>query len=326
MSVVPGYRAKIPVVLDVDTGTDDALAILYAVAHPYLDVLGISCVAGNSGLDQVVTNTLKVLDAAGAGDLPVVAGARQPLIERARPEGAFHGVDGLGGIVLPPSQRRPEGGPAVELIYQLISGSAEPVTLVALAPQTNIALLLTQHPDVVDHLDRIVFMGGSASGGNVTAVAEFNVWQDPEAATCVVESPVRTSMYGLDVFNRLVVDRATAERFAASSNPAQRLAGELLRRRGVRSDGWHDDYVGLIGDAGALVFLTDPSLFITDHRPVRVNLTGLGRGQTIVDRRPVAQDAGAWANDQWPHLDVALDLDAPAAARAFVEVIDGYGD
>ena len=97
-----------PILLDVDTGTDDALAILYAVRHPDLNVLGISCVAGNSSVDQVVTNTLKVLDAAGAHrDLPVARGAAQPLLERARPEGAFHGDDGLGGVMLPDPAREP---------------------------------------------------------------------------------------------------------------------------------------------------------------------------------------------------------------------------
>ena len=78
-------------------------------------------------------------------------------------------------------------------------------------------MLLTLHPEVVDRLERIVFMGGSAGIGNVTAVAEFNVWQDPEAATCVIESPVPTTMYGLDVFTRLAVDQATADRFCAST-------------------------------------------------------------------------------------------------------------
>ncbi len=113
----------IPIVLDVDTGTDDALAILYAVSHPDLDVLAISCVAGNSGLDQVVINTNKVLDAAGAPDIPVAAGARQPLIERARPEGAFHGVDGLGGIALPDSERQPRTESAVEMLREVIMRS-----------------------------------------------------------------------------------------------------------------------------------------------------------------------------------------------------------
>ena len=316
----------IPIVLDVDTGTDDALAILYAVSHPDIDVLGISCVAGNSGVDQVVINTSKVLDAVGAPDIPLAAGARQPLIERARPEGAFHGIDGLGGIALPDTARKPRTESAVEMLRQLIVQSPDPVTLVALAPQTNIAMLLTLHPEVVDRLTQIVFMGGSASSGNVTAVAEFNVWQDPEAATCVLESPVQTAMYGLDVFTRLAVDRSTADRFRTSTQPAINLAGELLYRRGARSDRPSHDYVGLIGDAGALVYLTNPELFQTQEFPVRVNLSGIGRGQTIVDRRPAARDETAWAGDPWPRVEVVLDGDLAAAAGQFVATIDQNRD
>src|ERR687894_2293933 len=205
-----------PILLDVDTGTDDALAILYAVRHPKLEVLGISCVAGNSGVEQVVTNTLKVLDAADAPYIPVARGATQPLVERARPEGAFHGEDGLGGVVLPDPTRTPSELTAVELLRREITDSPTPVTLVGLAPQTNLALLLTLHPEVLGNVERVLFMGGSASLGNVTAVAEFNVWQDPEAATCVIESPVATAMYGLDVFTRLAADQATADRLSAS--------------------------------------------------------------------------------------------------------------
>lgn len=315
-----------PIVLDVDTGTDDALAVLYAVGSADLDLRGISCVAGNAGLEQVVDNTLKVLDAAGAPELPVAAGATKPFIERARPEGAFHGEDGLAGVQLPPTARRTAEQSATELLHALITSSAEPVTLVSLAPMTNVAMLLTLHPDVADHLERIVFMGGSAAEGNVTAVAEFNVWQDPEAATCVVESGLPVTMYGLDVFNRLLIPQPVADRWTESAHPAVRAAGELLHRRGTRAAGFEQDYVGVLGDAGALLILTHPKLFTTRRLPVRVNLAGIGRGQTIVDRRPAAQDQEALDRDPWPLLDVALDLDVDAAGAAFIAAIDGLAE
>ncbi len=310
------------VVLDVDTGTDDALAILYAIGHPDVDVTGISCVAVNASLEQVVANTQKVLDTAGAPDIDVAGGAAKPLIERTQQEGHFHGEHGLGGVVLPDTARTPSMLGAGELLRRRIVDAGTKVTLVGLAPQTNIALLLTLHPEVANHLERILFMGGSASGGNVTAVAEFNVWQDPEAATCVIESGIPVTMYGLDVFTRLAVAQEHAERYLASDHPAQRLAGELLVRRGARADGSEQDYVGQIGDAGALVYLTHPELFTTARHPVRVNLTGIGRGQTIVDRWAVAQDAGALSQDPWRTLEVVLDLDVHQAAQAFIEVMD----
>jgi pyrimidine-specific ribonucleoside hydrolase len=314
-------RVARPILLDVDTGIDDALAILYALRHPDLDVLGISCVTGNSSVEQVVTNTLRVLDAADAAYIPVARGATQPLVERGRSDGAFHGDDGLGGVFLPEPARSPSGLTAVEMLQRQITASPDPVTLVGLAPQTNLAMLLTLYPELTANLERIVFMGGSAGGGNVTAVAEFNVWQDPEAASCVIESSVPATMYGLDVFTRVSVDQAAADTLRTSGNTGARLAGELLYRRRTRSGRAGRDYVGLIGDAGALVYLTNPELFRTRTLPVRVNLSGIGRGQTIVDQRPAAQDQ-TWPSDPWPRLDVVLDGDVSAAAATFVRTID----
>ena len=312
------------ILIDVDTGTDDALAILYALRHPDLEVLGISCGAGNVPIDQAVINTCKVLDAAGSGDIPVAAGAAQPLIERALRTGGPHGVDGLGGIRLPETSRQRSPLHAVELLHQLIMESTERVILVTLAPKTNVAMLLTMYPDVATRLEQIIFMGGSVSGGNVTAVAEFNVWQDPEAAKCVIESGIPTIMYGLDAFSRLTASHADADRFRAHDHPAIRLAGELLYRRRPRSHDFNRDYVGLLGDAGAMVLLTNPELFVTRELPVRVNLEGIGRGQTIVDQRAVPRGTPGPDPDPWPSIAIVVDLHVAQAAATFVEVIDAY--
>jgi pyrimidine-specific ribonucleoside hydrolase len=312
------------IVMDVDTGTDDALAILYALRHPDLDVLGISCVTGNATVDQVVINTFKVLDVAGAGEIPVAAGAEQPLAERALRVGGPHGRDGLGGIQLPETSLQPSPLPAVELVHQLIMDSTEPVSLISLGPKTNVALLLTRYPDIAARLEKIIFMGGSIGGGRLPAAAEFNVWQDPEAAQCVIESSISITMYGFHLFGRLAVSQADTDRFRAHDHPAIRLAGELLyRRRGS----WHDpaiDHSALLGDAGAMLLLTNPELFLTRELLVRVNLAGVDRGQTTV-AQPASPDVSAAHNPEpWARITVALDLDATQAASAFVKVIDSY--
>ena len=304
-------RVLKPIVMDVDTGTDDALAIIYAIGHPDLELRGISCVAGNVPLDQVVINTGKVLDVTGAGDIPVAAGAAEPLIEPLRRRSSSHGPDGLAGIHLPDTPRRRSPLTAVELLHQLIMDSARPVTLVTLAPKTNLALLLKEHPDIAAQIEMIIFMGGAVNG----RTAEFNVRQDPEAAAYLIESAIPIHMYGLDMFERLVIEQHYIDQFRAHDQPAIRLAGELLQRR-AGHNGPNQHKVGLLGDAGALVLLTNPELFATQELPVRIELTGAKRGHSILGR-------GVAAN-AWPHIRVAIDLDVAKAASAFIDTINAY--
>lgn len=317
----------IPVILDVDTGVDDALALLFAAAHPQLDLLGVTCVAGNASLSQVVDNTLRVLDVAGAAHVPVAAGAVRPLIEPARSASHVHGADGLGGVVLPPASRWAVGEPAVEMMRRLILGHPEPVTLIALAPQTNLALLLRTYPEVAERLERIVFMGGSASVGNATAVAEFNVWHDPEAAAIVLDAGVPVAMYGLDVFNAVAVSSEQAAQLAAGTHRAGRVVGELLGNRVAMSADDSRSYTGLIGDAGAVCAVVAPELIRFERRPTRVELGGFSRGQTVVDLREHAgEDALHGAVGEWAEVNVALGVEADAVVALFLETILGIED
>jgi pyrimidine-specific ribonucleoside hydrolase len=300
-----------PIVIDVDTGTDDALAILYALRHPELTLLGLTCVAGNVSADQAVINTCKVLDAAGAGEIPVARGAALPLVERSRRKDSSHGSDGLAGIRLPETPRRPSPLHAVELLHQLIMDSSQPVSLVTLAPKTNVALLLKEHPDVAAVVEQLIFMGGAIN----RRTAEFNAWQDPEAAAYLIESSIPTLMYGLDMFERLVIEQPCIDRFRAHDHPAIRLAGELLDRRAGHS-GPNQNKVGLLGDAGALLVMTHPEIFVIEELPVRIELEGGERGQSVVGRGPTV--------NEWPRVRVAVDLDVTKAASAFVETINTY--
>lgn len=310
-----------PILLDVDTGVDDALALMFAVAHPELDLLGVSCVAGNASLDRVVDNTLRVLALAGATDVPVAAGAVRPLIEPARDAGHVHGADGLAGVELPAAARTAEAENAVEFLRRTILAHPQPVTLVALAPQTNLALLLRTHPDVTQNLERIVFMGGSASIGNATALAEFNVWHDPEAASIVLGSGIPLTMYGLDVFNHVSVPEPVAAELAASSDLRASVVGRLLDHRIAGPDGAHP-YLGWIGDAGAVCSIVAADAFGFSNLPVRVELAGYGRGQTVVDRRDIpGEDSVHGTADGWASVDVALEVDADRVARLFLDTV-----
>ncbi|MEU8649501.1 nucleoside hydrolase [Streptomyces sp. NPDC048737] len=314
----------IPVIIDCDTGVDDALALLFAVRHPGLDVRAVTCVAGNTDVDGVVRNTLTVLEQAGAGDVPVARGAERPLIEPVRTARHVHGADGMGDLGLPAPTRRPVDVDAVTLLRREILASPRPVTLVPLAPLTNIALLLRTHPEVVGNIERIVFMGGAVAAGNATAVAEFNVWHDPEAAAILLTAGVPITMYGLDVFKRVLVPAADVQRLRASAEPRLRLAGELLAHRDPATSG-DPTPTGGLGDAGAVCAVVDPGGLTTEPLPVEVSLApGPTRGQTVVDRRPHHGEAEIHHGPREQALvDVGLGVDAERYVKLWLTVVEG---
>ncbi|MFC8348614.1 nucleoside hydrolase [Streptomyces sp. NPDC057280] len=314
----------LPVIIDCDTGVDDALALLFAVRHPGLDVRAITCVAGNTDVDGVVRNTLTVLETAGAGDIPVARGAERPLIEPVRTASHVHGQDGMGDLGLPAPTRRSVDLDAVALLRREILASPRPVTLIPTAPLTNIALLLRTHPEVTRNIERIVFMGGAVEVGNATPVAEFNVWHDPEAAAILLTAGVPITMYGLDVFRRVIVPAADVQRLRGSSDPRLRLAGELLAHRDPATSG-DPTPTGGLGDAGAVCAVADPGGLTTSLLPVEVSLApGPTRGQTIVDRRPRPGEAEIHEGERELRLvDVALDVDVERYVKLWLGAVEG---
>ncbi|MDX3575698.1 MULTISPECIES: nucleoside hydrolase [unclassified Streptomyces] len=314
----------IPVIIDCDTGVDDALALLFAVRHPGLDVRAVTCVAGNTDVDGVVRNTLTVLEHAGAGDIPVARGAERPLIEPVRTASHVHGQDGMGDLGLPAPTRRPVDVDAVTLLRREILASPRPVTLVPTAPLTNIALLLRTHPEVTRNIERIVFMGGAVTTGNATPVAEFNVWHDPEAAAILLTAGVPITMYGLDVFQRVLVPAADVARLRASAEPRLKLAGALLAHRDPASSG-DPTPTGGLGDAGALCAVADPAGLTTELLPVEVSLApGPSRGQTVVDRRPRPGESEIHEGVREQALvDVALDVDVERYVKLWLTAVEG---
>ena len=201
--------ARTPIVLDVDTGVDDACALLLAALHPGLDLRAVTCVGGNAPLADVVRNTLSVLDTCGREDVPV-GGRCRPCRCSSRP--ATRGTctattawaTSTGRARHAQVGRPPRRGAAARRAARGGGRRRTPVTLVPLAPMTNIALLLRTHPEVASGIRRIVFMGGAAHVGNATASAEFNVFHDPEAAAITLDActdlGIELVMYGLDVF------------------------------------------------------------------------------------------------------------------------------
>ena len=309
-------QTRIPLVIDTDPGIDDALAVLLALASPEVDLRLVTTVHGNVDLALTTENALRVLHLAGRSDVPVAEGARSSLVvpqpERA---GHVHGAAGLGGVVLPPSPAAVDPRPAVTALAELLTSSTEPVTVAAIGPLTNIALLLAVYPDAAAWMGRLVVMGGSATrGGNVTSAAEFNVWADPEAAAVVFRAGLPTVMVGLDVTLPTVLTEAGIARFAAAGPVGAQAAAVLAQYLDHARSSYGTSGV-VVHDALALTEAIVPGTLRTVRRDVVVDTgPGAGRGQTLVDRRSVSTDPGAVA--------VAEGVDSAAAVEFLVSRLE----
>lgn len=294
----------IPVVLDCDPGHDDAFAIWLAAGHPNLRLLGITTVGGNGRLVHTTHNARVVCTVAGIKDVPIAAGSDSPLVRALSPAADIHGENALGGPELPEPRVDLDPRGAFGLLRETISGSAEPVTVLATGPLTNIALLLRLYPDLAPKIAQIAWMGGSTGRGNVTPYAEFNAWVDPEAAAVVFASGVPVSMVGLNVTHQALVTPEVLDQLGAVGNATSSFAVELLkffrdtyqRAEGMVAPPLHDPV--------AVALVAEPEVVRTV--PTRVDVELHGRetaGATSVDlhnklRRPT-------------NARVALDLDAP---------------
>jgi pyrimidine-specific ribonucleoside hydrolase len=301
-----------PLLIDCDPGIDDMVALLLACASPEVELRGVTTVAGNVGGFLTTRNALDVLSFAGRPDVPVVAGASRPLVaEHLRGHRGAHGDSGLGGARLPESVSRAVEGHAVPFLAEVITGSAVPVTLVALGPLTNVALLFALYPEAAARLGRLVVMGGAVGTGNVTPAAEFNVWADPEAAHRVLTAPgveVPTTMVGLDVTMRTLISASRAAVLGGSGRTGR-----------VVADGIAEYLSGVEGgvpvhDAVAVAEAVVPGML--DCRPCRVEVDygpGPSRGNTLVSF------LGAGTTT------VAVGADFPAVTEFILERVAGLG-
>jgi purine nucleosidase len=277
----------LPILLDVDTGVDDALAICLAVRSPEVEVRGITTVSGNVGVDAATRNTLAVLDILRAPAIPVVTGASTPLCRLLVTAAAVHGGDGLGGIAhaLPASPRAAATG-AVQFLLRSIHAAPEPLTLIATGPLTNLAQAIQADAAVLRHLRGLTIMGGAIRvPGNVSPVAEFNFAADPEAAAIVLASGLPITLVPLDVTEQVVLTRtAVASRGGGEDLPAFVRAVTAATMDFQRI---HDGVDGMyLHDPLAVATVLDPTLVRAEALAVAVESRGaLTAGMAVADLR-----------------------------------------
>lgn len=269
---------KIKIVIDTDPGIDDAFAITAALHHNLLDVQLITTVGGNVSVDKTTKNALKLLEFFNK-DIPVAKGIGKPLIKVLEDAANIHGESGLDGYDFPEPTRQPIQANAVEALRNLLQNSDDKITLVPIAPLTNIAVLFTLYPELKNKIDRIVLMGGSASVGNQTPTAEYNIFTDPEAAKIVFHSGVDLVMVGLDVTSiaTLSPDMITQ---MESLNQTSRMLHSLFKhyRGGSLKTGLK------MHDLCAIAYLVKPELFTTVKTFVDIETQGsYTAGTTVVD-------------------------------------------
>lgn len=319
--------APVPLILDVDTGIDDALALLYASASPEADLIAATCVMGNVTTAQSVRNTLAVLELAGRTEVEVARGAERPLVRDHQVFPVVHGEEGLGRADLPPASSAPSDRPAPRLIVETARQRPGEVILVAVGPLTNIALALSEEPELPRLLNRFVLMGGAfAQRGNVTPAAEANVWVDPEAAQAVfrgfagVPEDRLPVCVGLDVTEQVTLTKQDLDEMC---EPAQGSAvARFLRDAAAFYIDFYATWGGVEGaamhDPLAVAVALDPSM--VDLRTTRVEVETDGRwtrGETVPDLLGIRRTpwAGEWEPDD--NARIALAVDEPVFRERF---------
>ncbi|MCQ4169447.1 MULTISPECIES: pyrimidine-specific ribonucleoside hydrolase RihA [Hafnia] len=306
---------SLPIILDCDPGHDDAIALILALASPELELKAVTTSAGNQTPDKTLRNALRILTLLQRSDIPVAGGAVKPLMRELIIADNVHGESGLDGPDLPEPNFAPQTCNAVELIAQTLRASQQPVTVVATGPLTNIALLLTSHPELHAKISRIVIMGGAAMLGNWTPAAEFNIYVDPEAAEIVFQSGLPIVMAGLDVTHRAQIMSEDIERFRHLSNPVADVVADLLDffMEYHKQEKWGFQGAPL-HDPCTIAWLIKPEIFTCVDRWVGVETQGkYTQGMTVVDYYSLT------ANQ--PNTTVMMDVDRQAFVDLLVERI-----
>jgi purine nucleosidase len=270
------------VLIDSDPGTDDALAILLALNSPEVDVKGISIVAGNVTADMGFDDALKILSLAGRCDIAVAKGADHPLLQPLVTGTYWNGANGLGGAEAPPSKCEGDKRFGPDLIIDLVHKYPHELVLIPIGPLTNIALAVRKDPSIAALVKGVVLMGGSISGGNVNGAAEYNIYQDPEAASIVFNAGWPLTMVGLDVTEKAAMLVSDAQKLEAQPGPIAHFTAIIARYQisvGEAAGG------GAVHDAVAVGAVIDPTLLGTQFLRVDVETGGaFARGETVANR------------------------------------------
>ena len=272
------------VIIDTDPGTDDALAMLLALNSPELKVEAFTVVPGNVVAKQGLDNALKLISLANRCDIPVAAGAQNPLMQKTYTALYWHGKNGLADIELPPSKCKadPRFGP--DLIIDLVHKYPHEITLIPVGPLTNIALAVSKDPSIVKLVKNIVIMGGSLNGGNVDGAAEANIYGDPEAAQIVFNAGWMVTMVGSDVGERTLMNRKHLAELESGHGAQNDLATKIARFYIERSEknGWDG---AAMYDPLAVGAVIDPTLVKLKDMHVDVETRGeFTRGETVANR------------------------------------------
>lgn len=287
---------KRKVIFDCDPGLDDALALLLALSSDDLDVLAITTIAGNSTIENTTQNALNLLEFYGKSNIPVSKGSSNPMLGRFNSGSHVHGSTGIGGVDLPKAKAQCDKRRAHELIAQEILKSNEKVTLIATGPLTNIGMAISLYPEILNKIEMISLMGGSVNVGNVSAVAEANCKNDPEAAHIVFNSGLKIAMFGLNVTYQTYITPSEMQEIREIGGKYAQAAADFLE--------YHFESYKVLPyfkgdpshDSCAVAYLLKPELFEMEMLNVVVDLSGqYSRGQTLVDLHKVTgRQENAW--------------------------------
>jgi inosine-uridine nucleoside N-ribohydrolase len=316
------------VIIDTDPGTDDALAILLALNSPELKVEALTIVPGNVTAAQGLENALKLVSLAGRTDIPVAAGAQKPLLQKLV-TAETHGPNGLANINLPPARCSPDAHFAPDLIIELVRKYPHEITLVPVGPLTNIALALSKDPSIAKLAKEVVLMGGAISGGNVDAVAEFNIYVDPEAAHIVFNSGCPLTMVGLEIGRKALFRRDHLRQLKKTHRAQNDFAAEVLEYLINLSEKYGLEGAPLY-DPTAMGAVIDRTLITTQFFHIDVELRGeFTRAETVANRQNATNrivprgDRLVFEGTEplQPNTHVAMDIDRERFIRLLVSRI-----